>query len=261
MKAFLLFLIVGGAALYTFLVVTHDALEDGKTENTLVVQTQPNQPVAQQLSSWGSHLSTRSSNQKPEAPSAQQTALLPAQPSPSQELERMPGADHQFAASEDKAATADSADREPAVADQEPVVRAKVVLAAPMHSEGSVSAPTVRYYRTGTELQVVGRVDGWFEVSDPVTQERGWIFEKYLASIDSPSLAQASMDSKTAESLQAKPALQKSKKHIRSAKSAARVVAQSVERGVRPRGLFMFRPFARFAARRTSSPFLMAGPQ
>ena len=36
MKAFLLFLILGGAALYTFLVVTHDALQDGKTENTLV---------------------------------------------------------------------------------------------------------------------------------------------------------------------------------------------------------------------------------
>jgi len=33
MKAFLLFLLLGGAALYTFLVVTHDALQDGKTEN------------------------------------------------------------------------------------------------------------------------------------------------------------------------------------------------------------------------------------
>ena len=268
MKAFLLFLILGGAALYTFLVVTHDALQDGKTENALAVQTQPNQPVAQQLSSWGSHLSSSSLSQKPEAPSAQQTALLPPQPSPSQELERMPGADHQFAASEDKAATADSADREPAVADQEPVVRAKVVLAAQMHSEGSVSAPTVRYYRPGTELQVVGRADGWFQVSDPVTQDRGWIFEKYLSSIESPSLAQAAMES--TEPLPAKPVLQKPKKQIRSAKSAVRVVAQSnpqndrwAGRADRRRGfgLFMFRPFARFAAQRTNSPVLFAGPQ
>ena len=30
MKAFLLFLLLGGAALYTFLVFTHDALQDGK---------------------------------------------------------------------------------------------------------------------------------------------------------------------------------------------------------------------------------------
>ena len=135
------------------------------------------------------------------------------------------------------------------------------MLAAQMHSEGSVSSPTVRNYPPGTELQVVGQVDGWFQVSDPVTQERGWILEKYLASIDSPSLTQASMDSTTTESLRTKPALQKSKKHIRSAKSAVRVVAQSVERDARPRGLFIFRPFARFAARRTSSPFLLAGPQ
>ena len=63
MKAFLLFLILGGAALYTFLVVTHDSLQDGKTETTLAVQTQPNQPVADQVSSWGTYLKpkTRSS--------------------------------------------------------------------------------------------------------------------------------------------------------------------------------------------------------
>jgi len=59
MKAFLLFLILGGAALYTFLVVTHDSLQDGKTESTLAVQTQPNQPVAKQVSSWGTYLTQK----------------------------------------------------------------------------------------------------------------------------------------------------------------------------------------------------------
>jgi hypothetical protein len=264
MKVFLLFLILGGAALYTFLVLTHDALQDGKTENTLAVQTQPNQPVAQQVSSWGTYLSSGSLSQKPEASLAQQTAALPSQPSPSHDLERMAGADHQFAASEDKSATAKSDG-----AEQEPV-RAKVVLAAQMHSEGSVSAPTVRYYRPGTELQVVGREDGWFQVSDPVTQERGWIFEKYLSSVESPSLTQAAMQSTTTEPLPTKPVLQKPKKQIRSAKSAVRVVAQSnpqndrwAGRADRRRGfgLFMFRPFARFAAQRTNSPVLFAGPQ
>jgi len=134
-----------------------------------------------------------------------------------------------------------------------------VLLAAALHSEGSVSSPTSRIYSPGKELLVVGRADGWFQVSDPVTQERGWIFDKYLSSVDSPSLTQASIDSTTTESLPTKPALQKSKRHIRSAKSGVRVVAQSVEH--RPRGLFMFRPFARFAARGTSSPFLLAGRQ
>jgi hypothetical protein len=163
----------------------------------------------------------------------------------------MPGADHQFAASEDKASAAESDS-----ARQEPE-RAKVVLAAHMHSEGSVSSPMVRIYRPGTELQVIGRVDGWFQVSDPVTQERGWIFEKYLSSIESPNPIQAAMESTTTEPLPAKPALQKPKKQIRSAKSAVRVAAQSDRRGF---GLFMFRPFARFAAQRTNSPVLFAGP-
>ena len=183
------------------------------------------------------------------------TAALPTQPSPGQSSEPKSVVDPQFVASEDKAPTieSDSAGQEPE--------RAKVVLAAALHSQGSVSSPTSRIYPPGKELLVVGRADGWFQVSDPVTQERGWIFEKYLSSVDSPSLTQASMDSTTTEPLQTKPALQKSKKHIRSAKSAVRVVAQSVERGVRPRGLFMFRPFRRFAARRANSPFLFAGPQ
>jgi hypothetical protein len=257
MKAFLTFLAVGGVILYGLLAFTHNALKDGKSENSLAAQIQSSHPAVQQLSSWGTYLHDGTASQKPEnlLATSQQTAPLPTQPSPGQDPQLKPAASPQVIASEDKAPTIESNS-----AGQEPEL-AKVVLAAEMHSEGSVSAPTVRYYRPGTELQVVGQVDGWFQVSDPVTQERGWIFEKYLASIDSPSLTQASMDSTTTESLPTKPALQKSKKHIRSAKSAVRVVAQSVERGVRPRGLFMFRPFARFAARRTSSPFLFAGPQ
>ena len=186
MKAFLLFLILGGAALYTFLVVSHDSLQDGKTETTLAVQTQPNQPVAKQVSSWGTYLS-----QKPEAPLAQQTAALPSQQSASQDLERLPGADHQLAASEDEAATAQSDTY------QEPVELAKVMLAAQTHSQASVSSPTVRFYRPGTELQIVRREGIWLEVSDPVTQENGWVLAQYLSSIDSPIPAQVATESTT----------------------------------------------------------------
>ena len=46
-------------------------------------------------------------------------------------------------------------------------------------------------YRPGTELQLVRRENGWLELLDPVTQERGWIFEKYLISIGAPSPTQA----------------------------------------------------------------------
>ena len=250
MKAFLLFLILGGAALYTFLVVTHDSLQDGKTETTLAVQTQPNQPVAKQVSSWGTYLS-----QKPEAPLAQQTAALPPQPSPSQDLERLPGADHQFAAPEDKAATAQSDS-----ADQEPVELAKVMLAAQTHSQASVSSPTVRFYRPGTELQIVRREGIWLEVSDPVTQESGWVLAQYLSSIDSPIPAQVATES-TTEPLTVAPTSSKSNKRHRAAKPAVRdrvVVANAdpwdgrwSRRAERRRGfgLFMFRPLPRFAQR------------
>jgi Bacterial SH3 domain len=243
MKAFLLFLILGGAALYTFLVVTH-ALQDGKTETTLAV----NQPVAKPLSSWGTYLS-----QKPEAPLAQQTAALPPRPSPSQDLERMPGADHQLAAPEDKAATAQGDS-----ADHEPVESAKVILAAQTHSQASVSSPKVRFYRPGTELQIVRREGIWLEVSDPVTQESGWVLAQYLSLIDSPIPAQVATES-TTEPLTVAPPSSKSNKRHRAAKPAVRdrvVVANAdpwngrwSRRAERRRGfgLFMFRPFPRFA--------------
>src|SRR5262249_22399470 len=255
MKAFLLFLSLGSAVLYTVLVVTHNALQDGKAENSFVIQTQITHPPAQQLSSWGTYLHDGAPSQITRTPVATfQTDALAPEPSRGQGSQLKPGVDPQFIVSGDAPTT------EIGYAGREPE-RVKVVLAAALHSEGSVSSPTSRIYPPGTELLVVGRTDGWFQVSDPVTQERGWIFEKYLSLANSPSLTQASMDPTPTESLQTKPASQKSKKHIRSARSADRVVAQSTESGARPRGLFMFHPFARFAARRTTSPFLFAGPQ
>ncbi|MGA8688628.1 MAG: hypothetical protein WB662_01645 [Methyloceanibacter sp.] len=51
--------------------------------------------------------------------------------------------------------------------------------AARVHSGPSVSAPTVRFYRAGTELHLIGYKQGWFQVSDPATSQRGWIYERY----------------------------------------------------------------------------------
>jgi hypothetical protein len=259
MKAFLIFLAVGGAILYGLLAFTHNALQDGKAENSLAAQTQSSYPAAQQLSSWGTHLHDGAPSQKPEAASAtsQQPAALLPQLNASQDSERKPSADHQLAALEDKA---------PVGTESERVERTKVVLAAQMHSEGSVSAPTIRYYRPGIELQVVRRGDGWIQVSDPVTQERGWIFEKYLSSIYSSNLAQVATES-TTEPPMAKPASPKSKKRSRSARSAGVKLAKSdpwrgqwTGRADR-RGFGLFRSFARFAAQRAYSPVLFAGPQ
>jgi hypothetical protein len=54
-----------------------------------------------------------------------------------------------------------------------------VIRGATVHSGPSVSAPIVRYYSVGTELQLIDYQHGWFQVLDPATSQRGWIYEKY----------------------------------------------------------------------------------
>jgi hypothetical protein len=187
-------------------------------------------------------------------------APRPTEENPSQYSERTSGADDQPATSPDNLAAASELDR----SNQDHVEWTKVMLAARVHSEASVSSPTVAYYRPGTELQVVKRENGWLQLLDLVTQERGWVFEKYLSSIDGPSPTQAAMESTTengiSEPLPAKPALPRSKHRARPAAPALQVSEDVVvtesdprsgrwaRRGDRRRGigLFMLGPSARF---------------
>jgi hypothetical protein len=67
----------------------------------------------------------------------------------------------------------------------------KVVHGAKAHSEASISSPITKFYPPGTELQMIGRESGWIELLDPATQERGYVFERYLVAIDGPSPIQA----------------------------------------------------------------------
>ena len=207
--------------------------------------------VAERPGSWNSYVRRRS----PQLATFQQLAELPPQQSDdaSQNSERKPGAENQIAASEDETTTSQSASLE-----SEPVEWAKVVLTAQTHGQASVSSPTVRFYRPGTELQVIRREGAWFQVLDPATQARGWIFEKYLASIDGQSASKVATES-IPEPQAAKPALPKSKKRSRHVVRVpyGGVVANSDpwngrwaryvyrRRGF---GLFMFRNSPRFAA-------------
>jgi hypothetical protein len=254
MTRFLLFLSLIGGAIYGLLIYTHDVLTDEKSEKTYTEQAQPNHPV-QHLSSWDSYLPDRSISQNSQSATSQPSTPLPPQQSdePNQDSER--NAD-QVATSENKATSSDSGDTQP-----KPVELAKVVLAAQTHSQASVSSPTVRFYRPDTELQVVRREGIWFEVSDPVTQETGWILAQYLSSIDSPIPAQVATAS-TTEPLTVVPPSSKSNKRHRAAKPAVRdrvVVANADPWNARwarrtdrrhGLGLLMFRPFPRFAQAR-----------
>jgi len=63
----------------------------------------------------------------------------------------------------------------------------EVIRWATVHVGPSVSAPTVRFYPVGTELHLIDYQDGWFQVLDPATLQRGWIYEKYyLQAIGGP---------------------------------------------------------------------------
>src|SRR5262245_17013373 len=98
-----------------------------------------------------------------------------------------------------------------------------VIRFATVHSGPSVSAPTVRFYLVGTELQLIDHQYGWFEVLDPATSQRGWIYERYyLQAIRGPGQgvaafqAQANPKQKQAQKLvnERKPT-----QHVRRAKS------------------------------------------
>ena len=247
----LLLLGIVGAAIYALLVYSNDALKDGNAENTYAGQTQPDHPDANRLSSWDGYLPTPSVSQNPQVATSQ-----PAPSSPQQrDAQRQPDTGHQFAASEDKPTTSESDSLEP-----ESVAWAKVVLAAQLHSEASITSPTIRFYGPGTELQVVRREGAWFQVSDPVTQERGWVLDEYLSTIGGPTPVQIATEMTTEPPTVIKPAIRKSSKRSRSAKAAPRrhsvVIANAdpwndrwARRADRRRGfgLFMFRPVPRFA--------------
>jgi hypothetical protein len=196
MRGLLLLLSLVGAAIYGLLVVTHNAMPNGKADDTFAGQTQPNHPVDRDLRSWGSNLPALVISQQPSRRHPPAYGPRPHNENPGQYSERTSGADDQPAVAEDKL-TASRLDG----AKQEHTEWAKVVLAARVHSEASVSSPTIRFYRPGTELQVVRREKGWLQVSDPATQERGWIFENYLSSFDGRRPTQAAMDSPTEDGL------------------------------------------------------------
>ena len=79
----------------------------------------------------------------------------------------------------------------PAKGEDKPEEWAEVSLAAKVHNAPSVSSPTVRLYRVGTRLKVIGREPGWIKVADPTTSEEGWIYEKYLTPKEGPDKKQS----------------------------------------------------------------------
>jgi hypothetical protein len=118
-----------------------------------------------------------------------------------------------------------------------------VIRGATVHSGASVSAPTIRFYRVGTELQLTGYERGWFQVLDPATSQQGWIYEKYyLQAIGGPGRTPATLQnspSSTAfEAPKSRPPLRRVKKPRpqpieKIQRRATETVASLVERAFR----------------------------
>ena len=99
------------------------------------------------------------------------------------------------------------------------VIWVVVIRGATVHSEPSVSAPTARFYSIGTELQLIDYQHGWFQVLDPVTSQRGWIYEKYyLEAIRGPAQMVASLQ-EPAKPQQEVVNARKPTPHVRRAKN------------------------------------------
>ncbi len=236
-----LFLLGVGAAIYALLILSNDALTEGNADR-YAGQMQPNDPVATRLNSWGSYLSDASPSRSQPGASRQVASSAPQQRrNTNQNLDGNPGDAYRLALSEERAKAAGKDDAKPAA-----VEWVKVALDADAHSEASLSSPSVRFYPSGAKLQVLKREGAWSEVSDPSTQQRSWILEKYLSSNVSPGAAQIAAE--TPSQPLAEPARRRSAIRSRSAKSVSRVSAVSADpwsrrwarRDRRRFGLFMF---------------------
>ncbi len=216
----LLFLSLVGAAIYALLVYTNDALKDGNAEISPAGQAQSDHTVGNHFSSWDTYLPT------PLPTPASQSAQ--SQQGDDADTERQLGDGHQLAAPEDT----QRAGRDSSEPQTVSVEWAKVMLAATVHDQASVSSPTVRSYSPGTNLQVVRREGSWVLVSDPITQEQGWVLDEYLASIGGAGSAQAALES-TTEPPSTKGAA-KSKTRTLASKRSKPAVRVSKPRSVKP---------------------------
>src|SRR5690242_10015058 len=139
---------------------------------------QSNAPTGRQLRSWGTDLPSLVSSQGASLP-LHKPGVAPGSP------ETAHGQTSAVVANAAEAPTFSQSDTS-----YEPIEWAKVMLAARAHSEASVSSPTLRFYQPGAALQVIGRENGWVQVTDPTSREGGWILEQYLVPIDRPTVTQ-----------------------------------------------------------------------
>lgn len=241
MKRLLLFLCLVGVAVYVLTPPSSERAEDV----ALAPQSEADDDVRQHRalnSSWGSTLQSinedlrgeRANAQQPESPEPAVAApgpgpdveILVVQPTPSAE----PSYQVEPSLQVDQASAPIPAGTEPAVE------WVRLTTAVRARSGASVSSPGLRSYPAGSKAQVVGRTDGWVQLLDPKTGDRGWVYHAYLASTDA---APSEAVSKSLPVIVAAPA---SPEPTRTARPEVRPPeAVKVRRAERRRGLGLFK--------------------
>jgi hypothetical protein len=158
MKRLLLLLCVAGTGLY---ILAPNSEPNSRVRQGFTAEVENNSQHGRQLRSWGATLQSL-----PHAPRQRVGGVEVSTASPAaQSVPAVP----------QPPSSPNSADES-----AEPIW-VRITLAARVHDEASVSSPTVRFYPADSEVRVLRQERGWFEIADPVTQERGWVFEKYLS--------------------------------------------------------------------------------
>jgi hypothetical protein len=178
---FFLFLCALGVVAYELLPAPSQPWED----KAAVVAPDTDTQTGRTLRSWGSTLQSlgreADAEPAPSEPSSDGTSPLSQAPATASKGGNPSLANVSLTPAAAEAPAPTTAARADAVA------WAKIVLPAKGHREPSVSSAITKFYPAGTELPVIGRQSGWVELLDPVTEERGWVFDQYLLSIDGPS--------------------------------------------------------------------------
>ena len=193
----LVVLSLAGAAAYMLIPASEEReWNAGEKVSTARLDPLPQEPLPQgdrKLRSWGPTLKSLGRD-------SQGRVAAPQQPSISATLKQEALYQPDSAAGNAASQAAPDTGPQPAAATAGPaeaiydvshVAWVKVVHGAKAHSAASISSPITKFYPPGKELQILGRESGWIELLDPATQERGYVFERYLVAIDGPSPSQA----------------------------------------------------------------------
>src|SRR5262245_13318662 len=180
MKVLMLLGLVG-ATIYGVLVLSSDLLPREPAEDAFGGRSLGN-PSDRQLRSWGTDLPSLADS------SSEPSLALPEPSVRKASNSSSPG-------SEAKPTSA-----RPGGTAYQPIEWVKVALTpAKVHDDASVSSPTLRLYQPNTALQVVSRQNGWVQIIDPTSGERGWVFEQYLMPAEGPMNTQSAMATTTSK--------------------------------------------------------------